>query len=95
MPEQLQSAPTGELLQERIDMLDSAITDIEGIDLSDWDEPTRDDSDEEWEEQNDSSEMDEDEIEKLKDQHYEEYLENKKTEWLDEKCDELSNISFG
>ena len=33
MPESLQQGPTGELLQERIDALDNAINELEGIDL--------------------------------------------------------------
>lgn len=40
MPEQLQSAPTGELLQERIDNLDSWYSDIESIEVEDYDEDT-------------------------------------------------------
>lgn len=35
MPESLQYAPTGELLQERIDGLESAIDELESIDLDD------------------------------------------------------------
>jgi hypothetical protein len=35
MPEQLQYAPTGELLQERIDALESAISDLESITVDD------------------------------------------------------------
>ena len=38
MPEQLQSSPTGEMLQERADALRSAAEEFEAIDLSDWDE---------------------------------------------------------
>jgi hypothetical protein len=33
MPESLQQGPTGELLQERIDALDNAINELDGIDL--------------------------------------------------------------
>lgn len=43
MPEQLQYAPTGELLQERIDALDNAESEVDGIDEFDEDEPELDD----------------------------------------------------
>ena len=45
MPEQLQEAPTGELLQERIDMLEDVINELDSIDadsfLDDVDEEAR------------------------------------------------------
>jgi len=46
MPESLQYSPTGELLQERIDSLDLAISEFESIDL-DFDEES-DESLEDW-----------------------------------------------
>lgn len=53
MPEALQSAPTGELLQERIDAMEGAVSEFEAIDFSDYegeDEDAEDISDErqEW-----------------------------------------------
>lgn len=45
MPEQLQYAPNGELLQERIDALENAEMDIDNIDEFDEDEPTLSDFD--------------------------------------------------
>jgi hypothetical protein len=45
MPDQLQYSPTGEMLQERIDALESAETDIENIDEYHDDEPVRGDFD--------------------------------------------------
>jgi len=39
MPEQLQYAPTGELLQERVDACENASSEVEGIDEFDEDEP--------------------------------------------------------
>ena len=48
MPESLQSSPTGELLQERIDALDSAESEIENLDVESIDRADFDD-DEEWE----------------------------------------------
>jgi hypothetical protein len=49
MPDQLQYSPTGELLQERVDALDSAISELDMIDEEwefDEDEPERDEFDE-------------------------------------------------
>ena len=56
IPEQLQDAPAGQTLQERIDALDEAISEFENIDTefeSQKDEETDRDtmSDEEWEEE--------------------------------------------
>lgn len=39
LPENLQGAPTGELLQERIDALESFISELEGLDVPEDDEP--------------------------------------------------------
>lgn len=47
MPEQLQYAPTGELLQERIDACDSAVSDVECLDAFDEEEPLEGDYEEE------------------------------------------------
>lgn len=49
MPEQLQYAPTGEMLQERIDSIQSAIDDIDGVEYPDKDDYTfeRDDYEDE------------------------------------------------
>lgn len=46
MPDQLQYSPTGEMLQERIDALQSAECDIENIEEFAEDEPKREDYDE-------------------------------------------------
>lgn len=43
MPEQLQFSPTGELLQERIDAVEEAISEIECIEECDEEEPEQDD----------------------------------------------------
>jgi hypothetical protein len=45
MPESLQASPTGELLQERIDALESAESDIENLEVDDIDESDFDDRD--------------------------------------------------
>jgi hypothetical protein len=39
MPDSLQYSPTGELLQERIDACDSAVSEVEGLDSFDEEEP--------------------------------------------------------
>lgn len=49
MPDSLQYSPTGELLSERVDACDNAISDIEGIDEFDEDEPVREDFEDEGE----------------------------------------------
>jgi hypothetical protein len=43
MPESLQSSPTGELLQERIDALENTISDLESIDCEYEDEGEEED----------------------------------------------------
>jgi len=59
MPESLQQSPTGELLQERIDALDNAVNELDGINL-------------EYDEDGDQS-LD---------------------EWLEEKIEEIQQVSF-
>lgn len=80
MPESLQSSPTGELLQERIDNLDNAISELDGLDLS-YDEPEHDELKEELEEGATEEEIDE-------------LRQEKMHEWIAEKIDELQGISF-
>lgn len=80
MPESLQSGPTGELLQERIDALDNAISEFESLDL-DYEEPDTDDLQEELDD--DATEED---IENLR--------QEKKQEWIDEKVNEIQGISL-
>lgn len=84
MPESLQSSPTAELLQERIDALDSAISELESIDLE-YEEPTLEDwaSEEDVEEANDEDDID-----------FIEWKNGKLQEWLDEKKDELQSVSL-
>ncbi len=47
MPEQLQYAPTGELLQERIDACENAQSEVDGVEEFDEEEPDIDDYDQE------------------------------------------------
>lgn len=58
MPDSLQQGPTGELLQERIDGLESAISTLKDIDLSDFDREEFDREDVENEREDDESEED-------------------------------------
>lgn len=81
MPEQLQSAPTGELLQERIDNLDSWYSEIESIEVEDYDEETL------REEIKSDNEKEED----VTDEDYEKIIDDE----LAEKIQELVNDAVG
>jgi hypothetical protein len=94
MPESLQSGPTGELLQERVDSLDEAISSLEEITF-DYEELGEDeikediandlgiDSNEEgWDD-----EIDESMIKEKEDERFE--------EWLGEKIEEIQSVSIG
>lgn len=97
MPEQLQeSSSSGELLLERSEALDEAINELECLDLG-YEEPDeselRTDAIEELQ-------LDEDDEEALQDKETEindamqRIKEDKVSEWLDEKCEEISNIEI-
>lgn len=87
MPEGLrESSSSGEILQERIDNLENAISEIEGIDLS-YDDPDEEEINQEYKEENEFA--DESDIE----QNLEDKRNEHMNEWLDEKCEELNNIS--
>lgn len=92
MPENLQYSPTAELLQERVDSIENAISEIESIDL----EYNGEDEDDVRmiiaDEQSIDVEVDgwEDEVEKL----LEEKLKELEVEWVQEKLEELQSISF-
>lgn len=81
MPEQLQSAPTGELLQERIDNLDSWYSEIESIEVEDYDE-------EDLREEIKSNNEKEDDV---TDEDYEKIIDDE----LQEKIQELVNDAVG
>lgn len=90
MPEQLQYAPTGELLQERIDMLDLAISELDSIDL-DYEEPDEEELKSELESDVDGwDDMGDDE----KTQHIEDRLGELEREWIEEKFDEITSVSL-
>lgn len=104
MPEGLQQGSTGELLQERIDALDSAISELEEID-TDYEEPEEDDIIEELkddveyepteEEEMDSEfNIDEKKKELVSEEDIEQHKADKMQEWIDERIEEINGISL-
>ncbi len=93
MPESLKYAPTGELLQERIDSLDNAISEFDSLDL-DYNEPDTDEIKEEIadEEGIDSNEDGWDAT--ITEEMIEEKKQEKAQEWIDEKLSEIQSISL-
>lgn len=87
MPEQLQSAPTGELLQERIDALESWSSEIEGIECEDYDEESlREEMLSDYEKEDQEGE---DDYKERIDQE----VANKIQEFVDAAIEELNNTS--
>lgn len=102
MPDSLQSSPTGELLQERIDALESWQSDIESVECDyDEDELRQDATDEVLEEKKSDSEDQSDEaleaivIEDSDEQDIIENLGAKIQEKMDEAISELQETSCG
>jgi hypothetical protein len=95
MPEHLQeSSSSGELLQERIDTIESAISDLDAID-TDYDEPTEDDLKEEaLDKLNIEDEDDDDYDEEVVKKTMDEIKEEKLQEWIDEKIQEIQEVNF-
>lgn len=106
MPEGLQEGPTGELLQERYDACDSAVNELDGIDVE-YSEPDDDELKQDIVNEGgvDATPTEEDEEEEdfdldewKKDRVTEDQLESKRDEhlgsWLDEICDEISAVSI-
>lgn len=79
MPEGLQDSSVGELLQNRADSLEEWASNIESVDLDDYEELERSDD------ERDVEESEED---------FEEYKENHFQDWLDEKCVEISGFTY-
>lgn len=94
VPEQLQESHVN---NERKDTLENAISEFDGIDCDDYDEPSEDDLRSEAIE---SLQLDEDDEESLQDRETEinaemdRIKEEKLSEWLDEKCNEIENVSL-
>jgi len=98
MPESLQYSPTGELLQERIDALETALSELEDIDL-DYEEPDEDDLREELKDDIDEDDLnipDEDEERKslVTDAMIKEKKQEHLDEWIEEKIQEIQEVSF-
>lgn len=95
MPESLQCAPSGELLQERIDEMDNLISELEGIECE-YEELEDDDSDLLSDIANEEGiDMDKEGWEeKITEEMKESMKDAKQTEWLEEKNEELGNLSF-
>lgn len=93
MPEQLQSAPTGELLQERIDALDSWKDEVEGVECEECDEDAvREEKKAELEKEEDETD---EEFEARVDEECDNAIKEKVQELVDEAINELQSTSHG
>ena len=92
MPENLQYSPTADLLQERVDSLESGISEIESIDFDYEEEDEEELKQTIADEQGIDADVDgwEDEVENFIEEKRQELL----SEWLQEKLEELQAISF-
>jgi hypothetical protein len=92
MPENLQYSPTAELLQERVDSLESGISEIESIDFDYEEEDEEELKQTIADEQGIDTDVDgwEDEVENFIEEKRQELL----SEWVQEKLEELQAISF-
>ena len=86
MPEGLQQGDTGQLLEERVNALDSAIDELDGIDL-DYEEPDDDEI------RNELGAEDE-QADSVTDEQIEEAKDVKLQDWLSEKIDEISGVTI-
>lgn len=91
MPEGLQQGDTGQMLQERIDALEGAISELEGIDL-DYEEPDDDEIRNDLEADLDTTA--EEGEEGVTDDEIEEERNVRLRVWISEKIDELQGISI-
>jgi len=92
MPENLQYSPTADLLQERVDSLESGISEIESIDFDYEEEDEEELKQTIANEQGIDTDVDgwEDEVENF----IEEKRQELQSEWVQEKLEELQAISF-
>lgn len=93
MPENLQNSPTAELLQERVDALESAIDEFDGLDLhyeekeeEELEELVAEDKGLDTEEENWRDEITEEEIDEKR--------QELESEWVQEKLEEIQAISI-
>ena len=93
MPESLQGGPTGELLQERVDSLDSTISEFEDIDF-DFEESSKEDSLAELAEQRGVDTEEEGWESKFSEEDIAEYVESVKRDFVSEKLEEVKGVNF-
>lgn len=93
MPDSLQSSPTGELLQERVDSLDSTISDLDSIDF-DFEEPSKEDSLEELAESSDIDTEEDGWEFNFSEKDIEDYIESVKRDFVSEKLEEVKGVAF-
>jgi hypothetical protein len=93
MPENLQYSPTADLLQERIDALEGAISEFESLDL-DYEEKEEDELEELVAEENDIDMEDENWKDQISESEIEEKRQELESEWVQEKLDEIRGISI-
>lgn len=93
IPDQLKEAPVGCMLDERIQALDSAISELESIDC-DYEELDRDELLEEIASETGIDTDEEGWEEKISDDEYITKKNEKLQEWINEKIEELNGISF-
>jgi hypothetical protein len=93
MPENLQYSPTAELLQERVDALETAIDELDAIDL-DYDETDEDELKELVAEDKGIDTEDENWQEEITEEQIEEKRQELESEWVQEKLEEIQGISI-
>lgn len=93
MPENLQYSPTAELLQERVDSLESGISEIESIDV-DYEEKDEEELEELVAEENSIDTEDENWKDEISSEQLDEKRQELESEWVQEKLEELQGISF-
>jgi hypothetical protein len=93
MPENLQYSPTAELLQERVDALETAIDELDAIDL-DYDETDEDELKELVAEDKGIDTEDENWQEEITDEEIDYKRQELESEWVQEKLEEIQGISI-
>ena len=93
MPENLQYSPTAELLQERVDALQGAIDEFDGLDL-DYEEKDEDELKELVADDLGIDSNDEDFDSEITEDQIEEKRQELESEWVQEKLEEIQGISI-
>jgi hypothetical protein len=94
MPENLQYSPTAELLQERVDALETAIDEFDGLDL-DYEEKDEEELEELVAEDKGIDTEDENWKEEITEEEIDEKRQELESEWVQEKLEEIQGISIG